>query len=93
MTDFRVEMAEDIVLESSGGSEFQMANASEELLAMREPPAEPPPPAEPSPVVASVFDVEDEPAGEVPATTASGRGRLGARGDGAVRARGGRAAG
>ena len=38
-SDFRVEMAEDIVLNSSGGSEFQMANASEELLAMREPPA------------------------------------------------------
>ena len=30
--DFRVETAEDIVLESSGGSEFQMANAAEELL-------------------------------------------------------------
>lgn len=29
---FRVETAEDIVLESSGHSEFQMANASEELL-------------------------------------------------------------
>ena len=30
--DFRVETAEDIVLQSSGGSEFQVANASEELL-------------------------------------------------------------
>ena len=31
--EFRVETAEDIVLQSSGGSEFQVANASEELLA------------------------------------------------------------
>ena len=61
-SDFRVEMAEDIVLNSSGGSEFQMANASEELLAMREPPAPPPDPAEPSPVVESVFGADDEPA-------------------------------
>ena len=30
--EFRVETAEDIVLQSSGGSEFQVANASEELL-------------------------------------------------------------
>ena len=37
--DFRVEMAEDIVLNSSGGGEFQVANAAEELLAVREPPA------------------------------------------------------
>lgn len=35
--DFRVEMAEDIVLNSSGGGEFQVANAAEELLAMRGP--------------------------------------------------------
>ncbi|HUR95432.1 MAG TPA: tetratricopeptide repeat protein [Gemmatimonadales bacterium] len=34
--EFRVEMAEDIVLNSSGGSEFQMANAAEELLGVRE---------------------------------------------------------
>ena len=33
--EFRVETAEDIVLESSGGSEFQVANASEELLTSR----------------------------------------------------------
>jgi tetratricopeptide (TPR) repeat protein len=33
--DFRVETAEDIVLESSGGSEFQVANAAEELLGQR----------------------------------------------------------
>jgi tetratricopeptide (TPR) repeat protein len=30
--EFRVETAEDIVLQSSGGSEFQVANAAEELL-------------------------------------------------------------
>ena len=30
--EFRVETAEDIVLQSSGGDEFQVANASEELL-------------------------------------------------------------
>ncbi|MDQ3136363.1 MAG: hypothetical protein M3Q93_02120, partial [Gemmatimonadota bacterium] len=35
--DFRVEMAEDIVLNSSGGGEFQVANASEELLTTRAP--------------------------------------------------------
>ena len=33
--EFRVETAEDIVLQSSGGSEFQVANASEELLTSR----------------------------------------------------------
>jgi tetratricopeptide (TPR) repeat protein len=33
--EFAVETAEDIVLESSGGSEFQVANAAEELLATR----------------------------------------------------------
>jgi tetratricopeptide (TPR) repeat protein len=33
--DFAFETAEDIVLESSGGSEFQVANASEELLTSR----------------------------------------------------------
>ena len=32
VTDFRVETAEDIILNSSGGSEFQVANAAEELL-------------------------------------------------------------
>jgi hypothetical protein len=31
--DFRVEMSEDIVLESAGGSEFQMPDASQELFA------------------------------------------------------------
>jgi tetratricopeptide (TPR) repeat protein len=54
--DFQVEMAEDIVLNSNGGSEFQMANAAEELLATRgEPGAEPSlggPPAEVEPPVA-----------------------------------------
>ena len=34
VTDFRVETAEDIVLNSSGGGEFQVANAAEELLGM-----------------------------------------------------------
>ena len=38
VTDFRVETAEDIVLNSSGGSEFQVANAAEELLGMRDTP-------------------------------------------------------
>jgi tetratricopeptide (TPR) repeat protein len=33
--EFRVEMAEDIVLNSSGGREFQVANAAEELLGTR----------------------------------------------------------
>ena len=39
--EFRVETAEDIVLQSSGGSEFQVANASEELLAGGRSPLEP----------------------------------------------------
>ncbi len=47
--EFRVETAEDIVLRSSGGSEFQVANASEELLDSRgfgpPEPANPPAPA------------------------------------------------
>ena len=44
--EFRVETAEDIVLQSSGGSEFQVANASEELLTSRGfGLTEPPPPA------------------------------------------------
>lgn len=38
--DFRVETAEDIVLESSGSREFQMASAAEELLVERAPAAE-----------------------------------------------------
>jgi hypothetical protein len=38
VTDFRVETAEDIVLNSSGGSEFQVANAAEELLGLGDPP-------------------------------------------------------
>ena len=37
--DFAFETEEDIVLESSGGSEFQVANASEELLTSRGAPA------------------------------------------------------
>jgi tetratricopeptide (TPR) repeat protein len=60
--DFRVEMAEDIVLNSSGGSEFQMANAAEELLATRgAPEAEPPqrrPPAEVEPAAAAADEAE-----------------------------------
>jgi tetratricopeptide (TPR) repeat protein len=57
VADFRVETAEDIVLESSGGSEFQMANAAEELLTGRVQPgpaltphpwSEPEAPAEPA---------------------------------------------
>jgi tetratricopeptide (TPR) repeat protein len=49
--EFRVETAEDIVLESSGGSEFQVANAADELLEDRvrsEPPASPRPGYEPA---------------------------------------------
>jgi tetratricopeptide (TPR) repeat protein len=38
--DFRVETAEDIVLESSGSREFQVASAAEELLVERAPAAE-----------------------------------------------------
>lgn len=40
---FQVELSEDIVLQSAGGSEFQMANASEELLSAPPPgrPADP----------------------------------------------------
>ena len=38
VTDFRVETAEDIVLNSSGGGEFQVANAAEELLGMGDTP-------------------------------------------------------
>jgi tetratricopeptide (TPR) repeat protein len=65
--EFRVETAEDIVLESSGGSEFQVANASEELLTSRgfgltEPPPPPPPPpaAERSPLDADIPPIEAE---------------------------------
>jgi tetratricopeptide (TPR) repeat protein len=36
VADFKVETEEDIVLNSTGGSEFQVANAAEELLARRE---------------------------------------------------------
>jgi tetratricopeptide (TPR) repeat protein len=45
--EFRVETAEDIVLQSSGGSEFQVANASEELLTRGFGLTEPPPPPVP----------------------------------------------
>jgi len=63
--EFRVETAEDIVLQSSGGSEFQMANASEELLTSRgfgltEPPPPPMPPAERSPLDADIPPIEAE---------------------------------
>jgi tetratricopeptide (TPR) repeat protein len=40
--DFRVEMSEDIVLESAGGSEFQMPDASQELFASEARPARAP---------------------------------------------------
>jgi tetratricopeptide (TPR) repeat protein len=63
--EFRVETAEDIVLQSSGGSEFQVANASEELLTSRgSGPTEPPPPPAPanerSPLDADVPPIEAE---------------------------------
>jgi hypothetical protein len=60
--DFQVEMAEDIVLNSSGGSEFQVANAADELLATRgAPEAEPSlgrPSAEVEPPVAEPVSAE-----------------------------------
>jgi tetratricopeptide (TPR) repeat protein len=68
--EFRVETAEDIVLQSSGGSEFQVANASEELLTSRgfgqtEPPPPPVPANERSPLDAEVPPIEaDQPAPE-----------------------------
>jgi hypothetical protein len=46
--DFQVEMSEDIVLESSGASEFQMPNAAEELYGFSPPPPSAPPAPEPS---------------------------------------------
>jgi tetratricopeptide (TPR) repeat protein len=62
--EFRVETAEDIVLQSSGGSEFQVANASEELLTrgfgLTEPPPPPVPAAERSPLDADVSPIEGE---------------------------------
>ncbi len=45
---FHVETSEDIILESSGASEFQMPNASEELFGSALAP--PPPPPEPEPI-------------------------------------------
>jgi tetratricopeptide (TPR) repeat protein len=74
--DFRVETAADIVLESSGSSEFQMANASEELLVERisSPPleealdlgSEPAEPEPPSPATAPEPVAEPEPAPQEP---------------------------
>jgi tetratricopeptide (TPR) repeat protein len=69
--EFRVETAEDIVLQSSGGSEFQVANASEELLTSRglgHPDAPPPAPAaaERSPLDRDVPPIEAEPVPEPP---------------------------
>ena len=63
--EFRVETAEDIVLQSSGGSEFQVANASEELLTGRgfgltEPPPPPMPATERSPLDADIPPIEAE---------------------------------
>jgi len=63
--EFRVETAEDIVLQSSGGSEFQVANASEELLTSRgfgltEPPSPPAQASERSPLDAEVSPIEAE---------------------------------
>ncbi len=74
--EFRVETAEDIVLQSSGGSEFQVANASEELLTSRgfgltEPPPPPPQASERSPLDAEVPPIE----AEEPAKPAQGAGK------------------
>jgi tetratricopeptide (TPR) repeat protein len=71
--EFRVETAEDIVLQSSGGSEFQVANASEELLTSRgfgltEPPPPPMPVHERSPLEVDVPPIEaEQPAEPAPA--------------------------
>jgi tetratricopeptide (TPR) repeat protein len=81
-TEFAFETEEDIVLESSGGTEFQVANASEELLGSREP-REPEPfaPASPKaesdasemmPFGAGVEEREREPAGATSEAPASG---------------------
>jgi tetratricopeptide (TPR) repeat protein len=69
--EFQVETAEDIVLQSSGGSEFQVANASEELLTSRdfgltEPPPAPVPAHERSPLDVDVPPIEAEPAASEP---------------------------
>ncbi len=58
VTDFRVETAEDIVLNSSGGSEFQVANAAEELLGLGDTPQVTSPPADAAstPPTGSDFD-------------------------------------
>jgi tetratricopeptide (TPR) repeat protein len=50
VTDFRVETAEDIVLNSSGGGEFQVANAAEELLGLGDAPQVSPRAAEAAPL-------------------------------------------
>jgi tetratricopeptide (TPR) repeat protein len=67
--EFRVETAEDIVLQSSGGSEFQVANASEELLTSRgygltEPPPPPVTATERSPLDADHRPIEAEESAE-----------------------------
>ena len=58
--EFRVETAEDIVLQSSGESEFQVANASEELLSRGFGLTEPPPPPMPA-TERSPFDADHRP--------------------------------
>ena len=63
--DFRVETEADIVLQSSGGSEFQVANAAEELLGspmLREPPPPMMQPPEPPPAEAVIAQEMPEPA-------------------------------
>jgi tetratricopeptide (TPR) repeat protein len=76
--EFRVETAEDIVLESSGGSEFQVANAAEELLTGRvqpEPALTPRPWSEPEPAAEPTRSeqgtAEPEPAASEPWVSAS----------------------
>jgi tetratricopeptide (TPR) repeat protein len=69
--EFQVETAEDIVLQSSGGSEFQVANASEELLTSRgfgltEPPPPPMPAHERSLLDADVPPIEADQAASEP---------------------------
>jgi tetratricopeptide (TPR) repeat protein len=64
VADFRVETAEDIVLESSGGSEFQVENAADELLAgrvHREPGREHRPWSEPEPAPPKPMGAEHRP--------------------------------
>ncbi|HKU63312.1 MAG TPA: tetratricopeptide repeat protein [Gemmatimonadales bacterium] len=68
--EFRVETSEEIVLQSSGGAEFQMPDASQELFGRARdaspfaepPPPPPPPPSAPAEHAATATEPESEPA-------------------------------